>query len=245
MGPDTIGLSKKKSEENEDGFMVCFSALMILLLTFMILMVTLAQVKEPRFRKAIGSVKGAFGFLPHMGGDQPLASGSTGFLPAKLPGEADGVVREEGEAYEEVVREIKDRARQPDLAGLEIEERDSGLAIKASDVLVFERGSADVKQDFMSVLDLVAEAIRLRPGKVSVVGHTCDLPIATGQFPSNWELSVIRAVSVTRGLEQRGVDPDLLYAYGLADQQGLVPNEDEPSRRKNRRVEIFIANRGS
>ena len=75
----------------------------------------------------------------------------------------------------------------------------------------------------MPVLDLVAYAIRLKPGKVSVVGHTCDLPIATGAFPSNWELSIVRAVSVIHCLEQRDVDPQLLYAYGLADQDGLVP----------------------
>ncbi len=239
---DATRFRKKKPEESEDGFMVCYSSLMILLLTFMILMVTLAQVKEPRFRKAIGSVKGAFAFLPHTGGDNPLANGSAGFLPKELPGSPDSSEVESPGAYEQAVQEIREKARRPELVGLEIEERESGLAIRVSDVLVFARGSADIREDFLPVLDLVAEAAKLRPGKVSVVGHTCDLPIATDAFPSNWELSIVRAVSVIHRLEDKGVPPEWLYAYGFADQLALVPHADEEGRRRNRRVEIFIAN---
>ena len=245
MSFDAARFGKKKPEESDDGFMVCFSALMILLLTFMILMVTLAQVKEPRFRKAIGSVKGAFAFLPHTGGDDPVSDGSMGFLPKESPGEPGAPEEEQPGAYEKAVQEIRERARRPELAGLEIEERETGLAISVSDALVFARGSAEIKEGFLPVLDLVAETIRLRPGKVSVIGHTCDLPIATDAFPSNWELSIVRAVSVTQCLEDRGVNPEWLYAYGFADQLALVPNADEENRRRNRRVEIFIANRES
>jgi len=238
---DAGRFSKKKSEESEDGFMVCFSSLMILLLTFMILMVTLAQVKEPRFRKAIGSVKGAFAFLPHIGGDNPTSDGSAGFLPEELPGDPEATEQEQPGAYEQAVRRIRERAERPELAGLEIEERKTGLAIRASDALVFARGSAQIREDFLPVLDLIADAIRIRPGRVSVVGHTCDLPIDTDGFPSNWELSTVRAVSVVHGLEDRGVAPGLLYAYGLADQEARAPNDNEENRRMNRRVEIFIA----
>jgi chemotaxis protein MotB len=238
---DAARFGKKKPEESEDGFMVCYSALMILLLTFMILMVTLAQVKEPRFRKAIGSVKGAFAFLPHIGGDNPIADGSAGFLPEEMPGDPDAVEEEEPGAYEQAVQRIKEKAQRPEMAGLEIEEKESGLAIRVSDALVFERGSANVKEDFLSVLDLIVDTIKIRPGRVSVVGHTCDLPIATDAFPSNWELSIVRAVSVIHCLEDKGVAPGLLYAYGLADQQARAPNAEEETRRRNRRVEIFIA----
>lgn len=241
MSFDAVRRSKKKSGGDEDGFMVCFSSLMILLLTFMILMVTLAQVKEPRFRKAIGSVKGAFAFLPHTGGNNPLEDGSAGFLPDELPGGLDSAEVDEMGAYELAVREMKRKAALPDLAGLEVEEREVGLVIRVSDALIFERGSAELKPDFLPILALVAETIRLKPGKVSVVGHTCDLPVATDDFPSNWELSVLRAVSVVDFLQKQGVEPGTLYAYGLADQQALAPNDREEDRRKNRRVEIYIA----
>ena len=242
MSPDTGVRRARKTEDADDSFMVSFSALMILLLTFMILMVTLANFKEPRFRKAIGSVRGAFSFLPYAGGDDLMSKGSPGFLPEQVLARATSEEQED-DVYEEVVKEIKARAKSPDLSGFEIEERKEGLAIKVSDALMFERGRAELKPEILPVMKLVAQVATLRPGRVSVVGNTCDLPISTAEFPSNWELAIIRAVNVVHLLEASGVSPESLYVYGLADQRPVAPNDDEQSRQKNRRVEIYIANR--
>jgi chemotaxis protein MotB len=242
LGPDGRLKRARAAEEGDDSFMVSFSSLMILLLTFMILMVTLANFKEPRFRKAIGSVRGAFSFLPYAGGDDMTMMGSPGFLPEEVLARASSEEIDDG-AYDRMVEEIKARAASLDLPGFEVEEREGGLAIKVSDELMFERGKADLKPGVLPVMDLVAGAVEARPGRVSVVGNTCDLPISTQEFPSNWELSIIRAVNVVHSLEARGVPPESLYAFGVADERPLALNTDEESRRKNRRVEIYIANR--
>jgi len=244
LSPDAGVTRPPKPEEADDSFMMSYSALMILLLTFMILMVTLANFKEPRFRKAIGSVQGAFSFLPYAGGDDLMSTGSPGFLPEEVLARASTQDVEPDE-YDKVIEEIKARSELPDLAGLEVEERDDGLAIRVSDALMFERGSAGLKTEILPVMGLVARAVNLRPGRVSVVGNTCDLPISTEEFPSNWELSILRAVQVLHHLEAAGVDPGLLYAYGLADERPVVPADDEASRRMNRRVEIYVANRAT
>jgi chemotaxis protein MotB len=241
MNPDAPTRKSRPPEAEEDGFMVSYSALMILLLTFMILMVTLANFKETRFRKAIGSVKGAFSFLPYAGGDNLMGPGSPGVLPVEILLKSS---EEDQQAYEETVEEMKAKAESPDLPGFEVEEREGGLAIRASDELLFGRGKADLRPDVLPVMDLVARAIKLRPGRVSVVGNTCDLPISTAEFPSNWELSMMRAVSVVHHLEDQGVNPEYLYAYGLSDQWPIAEGDNEESRRQNRRVEIYIANRG-
>ena len=231
------GPVRKKASEDEDSFMVTYVSLMILLLTFMILMVTLAQIKEPRFRKAIGSVKGAFSFMPFAGGKDQLHDGSVGFLPQEILAEPPG----QGESdYEKAIESIRHKSRLDQYQGLEIEETRKGLRLRISDALLFGRGKAELKEEARSLLDLVADAIEAKPGRVMVVGHTCDLPISTPEFPSNWELSITRAVNVVHYLESLGVPPDSLYAFGLADQQPLVPNDSEANRRKNRRVEIFI-----
>ena len=248
MSPE-FGVRAKKQDEADDTFMVSFASLMILLLTFMILMVTLAQFKEPRFRKAIGSVKGAFSFLPHSGGDNLLEDGSSGFLPEERLARA---TMEEGEEetevdseYDEIVREIMRKADLPDLDGLVIEETSRGLTVSISDALMFERGGDGIRPEVIPVLDLVAEAVNSRPGKVSVVGNTCDLPIDTYKVPSNWELSILRAISVVRRLEAAGVPPESLFAYGLADQCPVARNDSEEGRSRNRRVEIYIAHASS
>jgi chemotaxis protein MotB len=231
---------KRRSEDDGDSFMVTYVALMILLLTFMILMVTLAQVKEPRFRKAMGSVKGAFSFLPYAGGNSPTDQGSAGFLPEEVLAKAGVEEASQQRTFESVLGEMKEQAGRPDLDGLEVEETGRGLAISISDALMFDRGSAHLKAGVSPVLELVAKVILARPAAVSVVGNTCDLPISSGRFPSNWELSIIRAVNVVHYLEGQGVAPESLFAYGMADQCPLVPNDSEAHRMQNRRVEIYV-----
>jgi chemotaxis protein MotB len=243
LGPEGNTFGKKKSDGDDDIFMVSFSSLMILLLTFMILMVTLARFKEPRFRKAIGSVKGAFSFLPHSGSKNPVQEGSAGFLPDEMLARAAAEESEEDEAYRRVVQEIKSKAQQSELSGLEIDEIEGGLAIRISDALMFEKGEASLKLQILPLLDIVAEAVNLRPGRVSVVGNTCDLPIRTHEFPSNWELSIVRAVNVMHHLETRAVQPESLFAYGMADQCPIAANDTEEHRKQNRRVEIYVTYR--
>ena len=78
------------------------------------------------------------------------------------------------------------------------------------------------------------------PNRVRIEGHTCDLPIHTARYPSNWELSAQRAINVLTYLVRKGIDPSRLSAVGYADTRPIVPNIDEEHRRKNRRVDIVI-----
>jgi chemotaxis protein MotB len=240
-----VSASKRGGEEEGDTFMVSYSALMILLLTFMILMVTLATFKEPRFRQAIGSVKGAFTVLPHSGGRKPILTGEAGILSAEQlarsaeqAAEADS--SEKTNTYEETVGRIKQKAEVPELPGLEVDTSEKGFTVRIADELMFAKGSADLVPGILPLLKLVARAVVLRPARVAVVGNTCDLPISTHEFPSNWELSMVRAVNVVHFLQANSVPPESLFAYGMADQSPVVPNDTEEDRRKNRRVDIYV-----
>jgi chemotaxis protein MotB len=233
--------ASRKKDEDDDGFMVSFAALMILLLTFMILLVTLASFREPKFRRAIGSVRGALSFLPHAVGKGPQQAGGAGVLPEEILAEAVYVETEHERAYRVAIQKLRRRSGMPELAGLEIDEKETGLAIRVADALIFDRGRAELKYDILPVLDLIAEAVRAKPGRISIVGNTCDLPISTHEFPSNWELSVVRAVNVLHYFESRSVPPESLFAYGLADQCPIVPNDSEANRCRNRRVEILVS----
>jgi chemotaxis protein MotB len=78
-----------------------------------------------------------------------------------------------------------------------------------------------------------------------VEGHTCDLPVGSGShFRDNWELSTGRALSVLQELTRRGIPPEKLGAAGYGEFHPVAPNDGEPSRRKNRRVE-FVIEKGS
>lgn len=75
---------------------------------------------------------------------------------------------------------------------------------------------------------------------IMVSGFTDDLPIhgKLAEFKDNWALSAARALTVTRALVDAGVRPDQLFAAGFGEHHPAVPNTDETSRARNRRVEI-------
>ena len=100
----------------------------------------------------------------------------------------------------------------------------------------------DARLDFGAVQALTAVARILAPTDfpVTVEGHTDNTPIATPMFPSNWELSGMRASAVVRLFIDQGVDPRRLTATGYADQRPVDDNASPEGRSRNRRVAITI-----
>jgi chemotaxis protein MotB len=124
---------------------------------------------------------------------------------------------------------------------LEFEEKEEGLCIIMRDDLLFNIGRAEINPESVSVLKQIGNSFKNFEGGVMVEGHTDNLPIDTERFPSNWELSTARAVSVVRYLtEEVGVDPMVLSAVGYGDTKPRVPNDTPENRRKNRRVKIIL-----
>ncbi len=76
-----------------------------------------------------------------------------------------------------------------------------------------------------------------------VDGHTDRVPINTPQFPSNWELSAARAISVTKFLIAQGVPAERLAAAGFGEFQPLDARNDEIALRRNRRIELKLTER--
>jgi chemotaxis protein MotB len=115
----------------------------------------------------------------------------------------------------------------------------------------FDPGSAQLRGEGRSELDklarLVTEFERTIPTDLAWVlrvdGHTDRRPIANAPFPSNWELSASRAISVVQYLVARGISPQRLVAAGFGEYQPLDPGEGEEAFRRNRRIELKLTER--
>jgi chemotaxis protein MotB len=115
------------------------------------------------------------------------------------------------------------------------------ILLSFKDTVPFSSGKADLKSKALPVLEKVAAVAVSRPAmQVRISGHTDDRPIATAEFPSNWELSSARASRVARYLIQKGVHPARIAVQGFAYHHPRVPNENGSSREANRRVEIRL-----
>ena len=112
------------------------------------------------------------------------------------------------------------------------------VAIK-SDIL-FASGSALPNEQALRVLNPLADALLAVPNSVRIEGHTDDVPIATAQFPSNWELSGARAASVLRVFAARGIDASRLSLLGYGEMRPIADNGSAEGRRANRRVVAVI-----
>jgi chemotaxis protein MotB len=120
----------------------------------------------------------------------------------------------------------------------------------ASDVL-FDSGSAELKPEATPQLDKLADALKQLENQIPsdiawvmrIDGHTDIHPIATPEFPSNWELSSARAISVVRYLMQLGVPPNRLVAAGFGEFQPIDPATSDEALRKNRRIELKLTER--
>jgi chemotaxis protein MotB len=120
------------------------------------------------------------------------------------------------------------------------------VQVEFANVALYDSGSADLKSDATPLLQELSRVIRdVSHGAhtIEVEGHTDDLPIATAQFPSNWELSAARATGVVKYLLASGIEKQRLKASGFADSKPKADIEDaslSEQREANRRVVVSI-----
>jgi chemotaxis protein MotB len=120
---------------------------------------------------------------------------------------------------------------------------DKGVVyIDISDKLLFKSGKYDVTEEAKVVLGKVATVLKNQPDiEFMVEGHTDNVPFARGVLLDNWDLSVKRATSVVRILQnQYGLDPAKMSAAGRGEYSPLMPNDSPESKAANRRTRIVI-----
>ena len=237
--------SKKKKAESPPaaGWELTFCALMLILVAFFAMLVSYSSIEDEK----------VFNFMRGFGGDamrsfdESIDVDVTGYMPT----EGDQVRMPSKEmvsletqtvmlAYERLERVA--RRMQPQIVeAVALERTDRGFkAVLKGDVL-FASGTADIAPDFYSYLDELAAILEDPHIAARVEGHTDSVPIATERFPSNWELSTARAVSIIRYfLEQEVAEPERLEAVGFGEYRPLDSNETAQGRALNRRVECYF-----
>ncbi|MEL7399689.1 MAG: MotB family protein, partial [Pseudomonadota bacterium] len=124
---------------------------------------------------------------------------------------------------------------------VEIETSGKKIIIRIQQRGAFRSGSDYIEDKFLPVIDKIREVLVTVPGKISVEGHTDDIPIQGGRFRSNWGLSTARAAAFAEELFiAPEMDEDRFQIVGHADKMPLVENDSDEGRARNRRVEIII-----
>jgi len=161
-------------------------------------------------------------------------------------------IRDEVLTYDEIMALIKETELDAEmlkrLLKQEIKEGQIDVETKARTILIrirekgsFTSGSALLNTSFVGVIDKIAGALTQIEGKISVEGHTDNIPINTFAYPSNWDLSAARSVAVVRRmLDISPLQPTRVTASGFADTRPQGVNSTSEGRARNRRVEIVV-----
>lgn len=121
------------------------------------------------------------------------------------------------------------------------EQKEGSIIIRIHERGSFGSGSASLDPEFHHVMDRISKVLAAKPGKITVAGHSDNIPIRTGRFRSNWELSSARAVTVLHSLlRNKEIAEERVVVQGLSDTRPLVENNSPQNRAKNRRVELIL-----
>ncbi|MCB1802945.1 MAG: OmpA family protein [Gammaproteobacteria bacterium] len=122
-----------------------------------------------------------------------------------------------------------------------LEKEENSIIIRVQEKGSFGSGSARLDPAFNEVMDRISAVLAKKPGQITVAGHSDNIPISTGRFRSNWELSSARAVTVLHSLlRNKDIAEERVVVQGLADTKPLVENDTPQNRARNRRVELIL-----
>ncbi len=216
-------------------WMTTFSDLVTLLLTFFVLLLSMASMDPVKFVQAKTSIKDAFGWRTKAAPKQY----SIPIIPSPPIAKFSPIPQETvSKVYKRVKTDIE-------LTKLEeqvelIKKDNDTIILRINDSVLFDPGKILLNPSSYPLLRKVADIVRPLPMLMRIEGHTDNTRIQR-QNLSNWDVSVARAVSVLR-FYNRGklFSMDRMSAVGYGETRPVVPNTSEDNKAKNRRVDIVL-----
>ncbi len=220
-------------EESKElpGWVPLFTSLMILMCAFFIMLVAYSSFDTKRSKKAIGSLQGTFGVSGSLG-LFPTSSGSSSIRSPKDVSKAPRT--------SSMVQKVRAFTRFcQSRKGVRVQYSAKGIRIDTAERVLFDLGSAKLNKNSREFLTKVADLLEESQSRAIVEGHCDEADIEASQLTSGWELSIERALSVTRFLMDFGIDPGKLSSYGYGRFNPLT-SQGGDRQKFNRRVTMLI-----
>lgn len=213
-------------------WLTTFNDLITLMMVFFVLVFAMSKGDMVKMREFKSAITRGFGALN--GKDV----GNIGLINATKPQIITGEkTRKEAvpAAIQKIIEEIGA------IPAVATENNENGLVIRISGGILFDSGSSRISPVGYPLLRKIGQLISRVPNRVRVEGHTDNVPISTGAFPSNWELSAARAVNILKFLlNETDIHPRRLSAVGYGASRPIEANDTPENKARNRRVEIFL-----
>lgn len=220
---DPTPLKRRKEEPEDDGWLITFADMSVLLMCFFVLMFSLSSPDMTKFKLVAEALR-----------DKGFATGSN-------------VIED---PYDKTRRELNLSLGESGYDKFTaVTSTPDGINVELASTSFFLPGDAKFTTDALPMLKILARQIAplaKRDITIVVEGNTDDTPTSSAQFPSNWELSTARAANVVRFFIAQGFPADKLQATGFGDTRPKAPNRDSagnpiPANQElNRRVNVRL-----
>lgn len=216
-------------------WMVTYSDLVTLLLTFFVLLLSMANMDPIKFNAATQSMRDAFGMHP----EHAQVDFSLPVIPSRPKTEFRPInPQQTSKIYSKVKAQIESMKIGQDVDA--IKKDSSTLILRIHDSVLFGPGDSKLQQKSYPTLRKIADIIRPLPADIRIEGHTDDIPREPVPL-GNWNLSTDRSIAVMRFFKMGELLPlERMSAVGYGPDKPVVENVDEPSRAQNRRVDFIL-----
>lgn len=235
---------RKYQEEEKSGapeYMMTYGDMMTLLLCFFILLFSFSEIDAKKFQAIINSFQGSAGVLKSgksLEVDNLISNSSTENKLTQNIKEIENL-----ETLKKIVEEYLNENNLADKILVDLEDR--GLLLRFKENVLFDSGRAVLKPQSKDTLKFLSGLLKQQEfldRHIRVEGHTDSDPIISSKkFPTNWELSSIRASNVVRFfIEDTNMTPERFSVSGYSKYHPVAPNDTYENKAKNRRVDIVI-----
>jgi chemotaxis protein MotB len=225
--------------ENHERWLISYADFITLLFAFFVVMYAISSVNIGKYRVFSDALGDAFGGA---GSAQPINT-QVQNLPIPNPGlkRRTELLRKEKEHMTKLAQDLLSTLAPLVKEGkVRVTQNSRGVSVEINASVLFDPGDARLTSESTEALRAVAVLLKDDTHDVQVEGHTDNQPIRNVLFPSNWELSAVRASSVVRLFIDAGVAPERLTAVGHGSNISVASNATPEGRARNRRVAVTI-----
>lgn len=228
--------------DNHERWLVSYADFMTLLFAFFVVMYAISSINTSKYQvlsNALGSAFGRPGQSLHDAIPLTPMLAPPLHLPRLRPHE--GALRREREQMTGMARDLLGALAPLVSQGkVRVSETARGVGIEISDSILFAQGEATLGKESSEVLKAIAMVLKNDRHAIQVLGHTDNVPISKQLFPSNWELSAVRASRVVRLFVDQGIAEERLVAIGHGANLPVASNDTAEGRLRNRRVQVMV-----
>lgn len=219
----TVRRARFEKSVGEERWLVSYADFITLLFAFFVVMYSVSQVNESKYRSLSETLNAAFS-----------RSSSAGQAQEQTSRIAD---------LTDIQQSLTEKLSGYPIEGdLQLSANEQWVELSLSSEMLFSSASAVPNAQASGLFGELAEALSDIENEIQIIGHTDNIPISNDEFRNNWALSSARAVAVVNALAFQGIAPERLSATGFGEYRPIADNATEQGRSQNRRVVVRVGN---